>query len=57
MNTLYNLTKKDAKILLNSCENNVENLGLLLWNRGKAKTLEIAVKKAIKLKKFAYDNL
>ena len=57
MNTLYNLTKKDAKILLNSCENNVENLGLLLWNRGKTKTLETAVKKAIKIKKFAYDNL
>lgn len=53
METLYNLTKADANILLNYCENNIDTLALLLWNKGKANTLEIAVKRAKKIKNFA----
>ena len=53
MKTLYNLTKTDARILLNHCENNVENLALLLWNTGKVKTLDSGMKRALKIKNFA----
>ena len=53
METLYNLTKADAKILLNYCENNIESLALLLWDKGKVKTLENGVKRAKKIKNFA----
>lgn len=53
MKTLYNLTREDAKTLLNHCENNVEKLALLLWNSGKVKTLESGIKRAIKIKNFA----
>ena len=49
--TLYNLTKKDCITLTNMC--NTNELALLLWNKGKAKTLESAIKKAIKIKNFA----
>ena len=53
MSTLYNLTKQDAKTLLNNFDNNTETLAVALWNKGKAKSLESAIKKAIKIKKFA----
>lgn len=53
MKTLYKLTQQEAKILLNNCNNNTETLAVVLWNKGKSKNLESAVKKAIKIKKFA----
>lgn len=53
MKTLYNLTKADANILLRHCENNVETLALLLWSKGKVKTLESGIKRAKKIKNFA----
>lgn len=53
METLYGLTKADANILLNHFENNVENLALMLWNTGKAKTLKSGVERAKKIKNFA----
>lgn len=56
METLYSLTKTDAETLLNHCENNIENLALLLWNKGKVKTLEIGLKRAKKIKNFANEN-
>ena len=56
METIYNLTKADANILLRYCENNTEKLALLLWNTGKAKTLESGVKRAKKIKNFANEN-
>ena len=48
--TLYNLTKKDCITLTDNY--NTEQLALLLYNKGKAKTLESGIKKAIKIKKF-----
>ena len=53
--TLYNLTKSECKYLVDNY--NTENLSLLLWKKGKAKTLERGIKKAIKIKNFANDNL
>jgi len=49
--TLYNLTKKECITLTNSY--NTNELALLLYNKGKAKTLDSGIKKAIKIKKFA----
>lgn len=49
--TLYNLTKSECKYLADNY--NTENLALLLWNKGKAKTLESGIKKAKKIKNFA----
>ena len=51
--TLYNLTKSECKCLVDNY--NTENLALLLWNKGKAKTLESGIKKAKKIKNFI-DN-
>ena len=48
--TLYNLTKNECKCLVDNY--NTENLALLLWNKGKAKTLESGIKKAKKIKVF-----
>lgn len=56
METLFDLTKADAKTLLNHCENNIDSLALLLWNKGKVKTLESGVKIAKKIKNFANEN-
>lgn len=56
METLYDLTKADANILLRYCEDNIEKLALLLWNTGKVKTLESGVKRAKKIKNFANEN-
>ena len=44
--TLYNLTKSECKCLADNY--NTENLALLLWNKGKAKTLESGIKKVRK---------
>lgn len=51
MKTLYNLTKEECIKLTNNY--NTNELALLLWNKGKAKTLDSGIKKAIKIKKFA----
>ena len=51
--TLYNITKDEAKILLSSVNNNIEVLGVVLYNRGLTKSLESGIKRAIKIKKFA----
>jgi hypothetical protein len=56
METLYSLTKAEANILLRYCENNIDSLALLLWNKGKVKTLENGVKRAKKIKNFANEN-
>lgn len=56
MKTLYNLTREDAKTLFNHCENNVNKLALLLYNTGKAKTLESGIEKAKRIKNFAIKN-
>lgn len=53
METLYGLTKADANILLRYCEDNVNSLALLLWNTGKAGSLDSGIKKAKKIKNFA----
>lgn len=42
--TLYNLTKANVSIQLITTIQ--KNLALLLWNKGKAKTLESGIKKA-----------
>ena len=52
--TLYNLTKSECKYLVDNY--NTENLALLLWNKGKAKTLESGIKKAKKIKNFALNK-
>lgn len=50
MKTIYNLTKEDCKTL---CENyDTEKLAFILWNKGKVKTLESGIKRAIKIKNF-----
>ena len=56
MGTLYNLTKEDATVLLNHCGNDIEILALLLWNKGKAESLDSGIEKAKKIKNFANDK-
>jgi hypothetical protein len=56
MKTLYNITKNEAKVLVNHFSNDKEpinSLALLLWSRGKASDLERAVYKAKKLVEFS----
>ena len=31
---LYNITKEEAKILLNHCDNNIQKLATILWDSG-----------------------
>jgi len=50
---LYNLTQQDAKTLINHCENNIETLAVLLYDRGLSKTLKSGINKAKKIKNFA----
>lgn len=54
--TLYNLTKIDVIKLFNSFNNDTNNLALLFYNKGKAKSIDSAIKKVIKLKKFANET-
>ena len=56
MQTLYNLSKEEAKELVNHFDNDTNKIGLLLWNKGKARSLESGIKKAIKIKNFAVKN-
>lgn len=53
METLYGITKEEAKVLLNHCEDNVETLALILWDKGKANSLESGINKAKRIKNFA----
>jgi len=50
---IYGLTKENCVTLSNHFNNDASNLGLLLWNRGKVKTLESGVLRAKKIIKFA----
>lgn len=52
MRTLYNLSKQEAVELLSAFNNDVEALGVFLWNRHRAATLEKGIDKAVKLKRF-----
>lgn len=56
METLYGITKQEAKVLLNHCEDNVETLALILWNIGKAESLDSGIEKAKRIKNFANDK-
>jgi hypothetical protein len=53
MKTLYNLTQQECIALVNCFDGDTGKLAIVLWNKHKASTLEIAMKKAIKIKKFA----
>lgn len=50
--TLYNITKSEAEILFQHCDNSIEKLALVLWNAGKAETLESGIEKAKRIKNF-----
>ena len=56
METLYGITKQEAKVLLNHCENDVGKLALILWNIGKVESLDSGIEKAKKIKNFANDK-
>jgi hypothetical protein len=51
--TLYNLTQQDAKTLLNHCENNIETLAIILYDRCLVKSLKSGINKAKRIKVFA----
>ena len=51
--TLYNLTPQDANKLINHCNNDLETLAVMLWDKGKAKTLQSGLSRAKNLSKFA----
>ena len=51
MKTINNLTKNDCIKLTSLYDTN--ELGLLLYNKHKAKSIEVGIKKAIKIKNFA----
>lgn len=55
--TLYNLTQEEAKKLVNYCENNTETLAVLLYDRGRAKSLKSGINKAKKIKNFAQKTI
>lgn len=52
METIYNISAHEAKTLFEHCGNDIEILALLLWNTGKAETLESGIKKAKRIKNF-----
>lgn len=56
METLYNITKEEAKTLIDYCDGDTGSLALLLWNTGKAKSMESGVKRAEKIKNFANEK-
>ena len=51
--TLYNLTQQEANKLLNYCDNDLGKLALILWNKGKVKSIDSGIKRAKKIQKFA----
>lgn len=53
MKTLYNLTQQECIALVNCFDGDTSKLAMVLWNKHKASTLESAIKKAIKIQKFA----
>lgn len=55
-NTLYNLTRADARILATHFEWDAGLIGLALWNAGKAQDPESGAKRAVKLIKFAKEQ-
>ncbi|MBP7834777.1 hypothetical protein KA025_01690 [Candidatus Saccharibacteria bacterium] len=52
MQTLYGINKAQATLLLEHFKYSHEMLGLLLWNNGKASSIERGIYKAQKLHKF-----
>jgi len=51
--TLYNLTKEEARTLMQFCGWDIGAVGILLWNRHIASSIPKGVKMAKKLKNFA----
>lgn len=51
--TLYGITKNECLTLLNSFDNDLGKLAFVLWNRGRAKSIESGLKKAKRIKNFA----
>lgn len=47
------ITPAEASRLLSHCRNDIEALALLLWNRGKAKTLESGIEQAKQIREHA----
>lgn len=56
MKTIYNITTHEAKILFEYCDNDTGKVAFLLWNTGKAKTLQSGIKKAKRIKNFLLKN-
>lgn len=55
--TLYNLTAQQAKTLVEHCNNDIGALAIVLWNYGKAKSMERGIYKAKKLVKFSKEAI
>lgn len=53
MKTLYNLTKDDAKTLMEAMDGNIETLAVALYVKKRASDMKRAIYKAQKIKKFA----
>ena len=51
-NTLYGLTRTEARLLIAHFHNDIAHVGIMLWNSGKASSIERGILKANKLKKF-----
>lgn len=54
--TLYGITKEEARVLVDYCNGDIAVLGLLLWDKGRAPSIERGVDKARKLVKFSKDK-
>lgn len=55
-NTLYGLNKEEASVLCSNFNNDVALLGIALWNRNRASSLERGIYKAKKLVKFSKEG-
>lgn len=53
MDTLYKLTREEAQVLCEHFNYDIEQIGVLLYNRGKASNVKRGFYKANKLIKFA----
>lgn len=51
--TLYNITKEEAKTLLEHFGYDIALIGIVLYNSGKASSIERGIYKAKKLESFA----
>ena len=55
METIYGLTKKDCQKLIETF-GTLDCLALVLWDKGKAKSLKSGINRAKKIKAFALSN-